>query len=99
MNKIQINKPKFKRGDIAYYIDKNNKINYYKILGCRIIMDVGDDIHKEKISHMYNIWSTYPNYDFNINENDLYLTKEEALNSLIEQITNDTKMLPNSWDD
>ena len=99
MNKIQINKPKFKRGDIAYYIDKNNKINYYKILACRIIMGVGDDIHKEKISYMYNIWSTCPNYDFNINENELYLTKEEALNSLIEQITNDTKMLPNSWDE
>ena len=48
---------------------------------------------------MYNISSTCPNYEFDIDESNLYVTKDEALQSLIEQITYDTKMLPNSWEE
>lgn len=87
-----IPKPKFVKGDLAYFITEDRKVSAYKILRCRIICDVSDDNSKTKVTYLYNVVTRCHNNEYNIKQDILYSTREEATKALVLQIENDLEI-------
>lgn len=81
-----IPKPKFMYGDIAYFITEDRKISAYKLIKCKITCNISDDTQKANVNYMYNVVTQCPNSDYNVNQNILYITKEDAMKALVLQM-------------